>query len=133
MNQMSQDAAPRQVRAALMRKVAGDEEMFALGASIARVVEMTASDDHGAHDLAYYVVSDMALTQRILRLSNAVQYRSAGGSQVTTVSRAISLLGFDNVRKLDPLNPKLPAMAALHQQILKRYGKGGAARLRKAS
>jgi len=45
--------------------------------------------------------------------------------------QAIGLIG--NVRKLDPLNPKLPAMAALHQQILKRYGKGGAGRLRKAS
>ena len=41
--------------------------------------------------------------------------------------QAIGLIG--SVRKLDPLNPKLPAMAALHQQILKRYGKGGAARL----
>lgn len=45
--------------------------------------------------------------------------------------QVIGLIG--NVRKLDPLNPKLPAMAALHQQILKRYGKGGGARLRKAS
>jgi len=81
-----------------MRKVAGDEAMFALGASIARVIEMTSSDDQGTHDLAYYVVSDLALTQRILRLSNTVHYRAAAGTQVTTISRAISLLGFDSVR-----------------------------------
>jgi len=88
----------RKVRAALMNKVCGDEEMFALGTSVARVVEMTSSDDQGSHDLAYYVLSDVALTQRILRLSNTAQYRTVSGTTVTTISRAISLLGFDNVR-----------------------------------
>jgi len=92
------EGATRRVRAALMNKVCGDEEMFALGASIARVVEMASSDDQGTHDLAYYVVSDPALTQRILRLSNTIQYRTTSGAPVTTISRAISLLGFDNVR-----------------------------------
>ena len=92
------EGATRRVRAALMNKVCGDEEMFALGASIARVVEMASSDDQGTHDLAYYVVSDPALTQRILRLSNTIQYRTTSGAPVTTISRAISLLGFDNVK-----------------------------------
>jgi HD-like signal output (HDOD) protein len=91
-------APPRGVRAALMNKVCGDEEMFALGSSVARVVQMASSDDQGTHDLAYYVLSDVALTQRILRLSNTVQYRTASGTTVTTISRAISLLGFDNVK-----------------------------------
>jgi HD-like signal output (HDOD) protein len=86
------------VRAALMQKVCGDEDMFALGSSVARVVQMASSDDQGTHDLAYYVLSDVALTQRILRLSNTVQYRTASGTTVTTISRAISLLGFDNVK-----------------------------------
>jgi HD-like signal output (HDOD) protein len=103
---MLPDAAPppvsvpptRKVRAALMSKVCGDEDMFALGTSVARVVQMASSDDQGTHDLAYYVLSDVALTQRILRLSNTVQYRTASGTNVTTISRAISLLGFDNVK-----------------------------------
>ncbi len=89
---------PRKVRAALMSKVCGDEDMFALGSSIAQVVQMASSDDQGTHDLAYYVLSDPALTQRILRLSNAATYRTASGGNVTTISRAISLLGFDNVK-----------------------------------
>jgi len=93
-------AAPdgRRVRAALLQKVCGDDEMFALGSAIARVVQMATSDDKGTHDLAHYVLSDVALTQRILRLANTVRYRTASGTAVTTVSRAISLLGFDNVR-----------------------------------
>jgi HD-like signal output (HDOD) protein len=92
------DGPARPVRAALMQKVCGDEDMFALGSSVARVVQMADSDAHGTHDLAYFVLSDVALTQRILRLANTVQYRVAAGTAVTTVSRAISLLGFDNVK-----------------------------------
>ena len=88
----------RRVRAALLQKVCGDEDMFALGSAIARVVQMVTSEDQGTHDLAHYVLSDVALTQRILRLANTVRYRTAAGTAVTTVSRAISLLGFDNVR-----------------------------------
>ena len=88
----------RKVRASLMNKVCGDEDMFALGSSVAQVVQMASSDDQGTHQLAYYVLSDPALTQRILRLSNTAQYRTASGTNVTTISRAISLLGFDNVK-----------------------------------
>jgi HD-like signal output (HDOD) protein len=88
----------RDLRSQLLGKINGDEELFALGSSVARVVQMSTSDDQGTHDLAYYVLSDVALTQRILRLSNTVTYRSGAGMPVTTVSRAISLLGFDNVR-----------------------------------
>ena len=87
----------RKVRASLLSKVCGDDDMFALGSSVAQVVQMASSDDQGTHDLAYYVLSDPALTQRILRLSNTPIYRTASGAN-TTISRAISLLGFDNVR-----------------------------------
>jgi HD-like signal output (HDOD) protein len=88
----------RKVRESLLKKVCGDDDMFALGASVARVVQMASSEDQGTHDLAYYVLSDPALTQRILRLSNTAQYRTVSGTAVTTISRAISLLGFDNVK-----------------------------------
>ena len=88
----------RKVRASLMSKVCGDDDMFALGSSVAQVVQMASSDDQGTHELAYYVLSDPALTQRILRLSNTATYRTASGTSVTTISRAISLLGFDNVK-----------------------------------
>jgi hypothetical protein len=42
--------------------------------------------------------------------------------------RAQTLIG--GVRRLDPANAKLPALAGMHQQILKKYDKG--ARPRKA-
>jgi DNA-binding NarL/FixJ family response regulator/Tfp pilus assembly protein PilF len=39
---------------------------------------------------------------------------------------AVTLI--DSVRRLDPVNPKLPALAGLHQQILKKYDKGAHAK-----
>ena len=45
-------ADTRRVRAALLKKVCGGDEMFALGSSIARVVQMASSDDQGTQDLA---------------------------------------------------------------------------------
>jgi hypothetical protein len=39
---------------------------------------------------------------------------------------AVALI--DSVRRLDPVNPKLPALAGLHQQILKKYDKGARAK-----
>jgi HD-like signal output (HDOD) protein len=88
----------RPVRGLLLKKLCDDEGMFALGASVARVVQLVDSDDQGTHSLAYYVLSDVALTQKVLRLANTPAYRTAGGTPVTTISRAISLLGFDNVK-----------------------------------
>ena len=115
------EAATRRVRAALMQKVNGEEEMFALGSAVARVVELASSDDQGTHDLAYFVLSDLALTQRILRLSNTVQYRTVAGTVVTTVSRAIALLGFDNM--------KTTALAMLLVDTLDNGAHAGAVRV----
>lgn len=98
MSSIEPPADARRVRAALLRKVAGGPDMAALGAAIARVVGMASSDDRGTQDLTRYVLSDAALTKRILRLVNTVRYRTASGMAVTTISRAITLLGFDNVK-----------------------------------
>ncbi|WP_295997039.1 HDOD domain-containing protein [Rugamonas sp.] len=91
-------AEPRPVRGPLLKKLCGDEGLFALGVSVARVVQLADSEDQGTQSLAYYVLADVALTQKILRLANTPTYRTASSSAVTTISRAISLLGFDNVK-----------------------------------
>ncbi|BBJ22436.1 HDOD domain-containing protein [Candidatus Nitrotoga sp. AM1P] len=88
----------RNVRDALVQKLGSDVGLFALGAAVSHVVQLTASDDEAAHNLAYYVLSDVALTQKILRLSNSVSYRRVVSTPVTTISRAIFMLGFDTVK-----------------------------------
>ncbi len=82
-----------------LQRIGTDADLPALGSAVARVVQLAASDNEAVHNLAYFVLSDVALTQKILRLSNAVRYRTVtGGKPVTTISRAIFLLGFDTIK-----------------------------------
>jgi HD-like signal output (HDOD) protein len=91
-------AEARHARDLLLQKISEDTCLPALGSSVSRVIQLASSDDEAVHHLAYFVLSDVALTQKILRLSNTVCYRTVYGSQVTTVSKAIFLLGFDTVK-----------------------------------
>ena len=93
---ISDDA--RAARDSLLRKIAAEADLPALGSSVARVVQLASSDDDSVRELAHFLLSDVALTQKILRLSNTVCYRTASGVPVTTISRAIFLLGFDTVK-----------------------------------
>ncbi|GAB3544080.1 HDOD domain-containing protein [Noviherbaspirillum agri] len=61
---------------------------------------MTSSNDEAVRNLAHFILSDVALTQKILRIANTVSYRTASGTSVTTVSKAIFLLGFDTVKTI---------------------------------
>jgi HD-like signal output (HDOD) protein len=87
-----------QTRARLIKKFGSDGDLLSLGVATARVVELTSSDGEAAKALAYYVLADVALTQKILRLANTVTYRSVANTPITTISRAIFVLGFDMVK-----------------------------------
>ncbi len=89
---------PQFTRDELLQKIAGDPNLPALGSSVSQVVALASSSDEAVRNLAHFVLSDAALTQKILRLANTVAYRTASGAQVTTISRAIFLLGFDAVK-----------------------------------
>lgn len=82
----------------LLQKIGAESDLPSLGSSVSRVVEMASSGDEAIRDLAHFILSDVALTQRILRIANTVIYHAATGTPVTTVSRAIFLLGFDTVK-----------------------------------
>jgi hypothetical protein len=80
------------VRDALVRKLRSDVGLFALGSSVSRVVQITASDHKATNNFKQCVLSDVALTQKILRLSNSASYRWGSSTPVTTISRAILIL-----------------------------------------
>ncbi len=86
------------VRDALLQKITSDSALPALGSSICQVIQLASSGDEAVRNLAHYVLSNAGLTQKMLRLANAVAYRAASGGQVTTISKAIFLLGFDAVK-----------------------------------
>lgn len=93
------DAGAGSVAQQFLRRIGADSDLPALGSAVARVVQLASSDNEAVHNLTYFVLSDVALTQKILRLANTSIYRSVtGGKPVTTISRAIFLLGFDTIK-----------------------------------
>jgi len=78
--------------------VQNDPDLPALGASISRIVQLSSSDDESVRKLAYFVLSDVSLTQKILRLSNSVSFRGASSKAITSITKAIFLLGFNTVK-----------------------------------
>ena len=85
-------------RERLLEKIRADQSLPTLGVAINKVVQITSSGEDSVSDLAHFILSDVALTQKILRLSNTIAYRTLGGVSVTTISRAIFLLGFDTIK-----------------------------------
>ena len=76
-----------------------DQEMPALCSTI-KILEKLAKDDVSSlGTLGKSVMHDNALTSKILRVANSATY-SKGNSQITTVSRATVVLGFDNIRSI---------------------------------
>jgi HD-like signal output (HDOD) protein len=90
--------AAQTARSRLFARLAGQRDLPTLGAAVTRTVQLASSDREPLQALANFVLSDMALTQRVLRLANSVCYRPANDAPVTTVSKAILLMGFETVR-----------------------------------
>ena len=67
-----------------------------LSQSVRSAVTAMSSDDYDFTALVNVVLSDFALTQRVIRLANSAMYASFGGN-VTTVSRALLILGMEAV------------------------------------
>jgi len=89
---------PASQRERLLRTINEESDLPTLGVAIAKVIEITSSGEDSVTRLAHFVLSDVGLTQKILRLSNTVQYRTSSGAAVTTISRSIFLLGFNTVK-----------------------------------
>jgi eukaryotic-like serine/threonine-protein kinase len=68
----------------------------AMAQTVGSVSALTSSEDTSISALADTVLQDYGLAQKLLRLVNTLAYAQHG--QVTTVSRAVLLMGFDRVR-----------------------------------
>ena len=73
----------------------------ALSDSVARIQRVANSEDDSISDLTHEILKDVALTHKLLRLVNSVNYAQASrGGSISTVSRAVSLVGFNAVRNM---------------------------------
>lgn len=84
----------------LLRRMRLKSDFPALSGSISAVNRIAGSAETESNAiLAGAVLKDVALTNKILRVVNSAVYRQHGGP-VSTVSRAVMILGFEAVRNL---------------------------------
>lgn len=100
---------------ALMGRMRQNHDFPVLGAALERVLAVASSDEHSLDDLSREVLGDVALTQQLLRLVNSAHYAQAARGAVTTVSRAVSLVGFNGVRDLALKQKRLEHMPHARQ------------------
>lgn len=84
----------------LLRRMRHKSDFPALSDSVSNINKITASEKESINQLSTAILKDFALTNKILRLVNSVHYRQAGAGNISTVSRAVIVLGFDAVRNI---------------------------------
>jgi serine/threonine protein kinase len=84
----------------LLRRMRHKSDFPALSDAVANIQRVAASDNESVNSLAAEILKDVALTHKLLRLVNSVSFQHAGGGTISTVSRAIALIGFAGVRNM---------------------------------
>ena len=84
----------------LLRRMRHKSDFPALSESVSTINKITESDKGNISSLSNMILKDFSLTNKILRLVNSVYYRQAGGGSISTISRAVLVLGFDAVRNI---------------------------------
>ncbi len=83
----------------LLRRMRHKSDFPALSDSVARIQRVANSENQSIGNLAGEILKDVALTNKLLRLVNTAHFSSAAGS-VSTISRAVALIGFAGIRNL---------------------------------
>ncbi len=84
----------------LLRRMRHKSDFPALSDSVSAINRLTNSDKESINNLSNTILRDYALTAKILRIVNSPVYRQAGGGSISTVSRAVVVLGFDSIRNV---------------------------------
>ncbi len=103
----------------LVKRMRHASNFPALSQSIGAINRVTSGDEQSIQKLTDVLLRDFAMTNKLLRTVNSSGFRNFGGN-VSTISRAVMILGFDAVRNL-----AVTLMLLEHMQ-----NKGQAARLR---
>lgn len=82
----------------LLRRMRHKSDFPAMSGSIMRIQSISSSDRESVATLTNEILKDVALTNKLLRLVNTPQY--ARGGTISTVSRAVTLVGFNGIRNM---------------------------------
>ncbi len=84
----------------LLHRMSASSDFPSLSSAVTRIQRIAASDTESLASLAGEILKDVALTQRLLRMVNTVHYSRPGGGGISTVSRAVALVGFAGIRNM---------------------------------
>ena len=82
----------------LLRKMRHKSDFPAMSDSVIRIHGIVSSDKESVGSLTNEILKDVALTNKLLRLVNSAHYAHSGS--ISTVSRAVNLIGFNGVRNM---------------------------------
>ena len=83
----------------VLKRMRQQSDFPAMSESIMRVQALAGSETESIQGLTNEILKDVALTQKLLRLVNSAEFAQTGGG-ISTVSRAVSLVGFGGIRNL---------------------------------
>lgn len=83
----------------LLRRMRSKSDFPAMSAIIHEINKIVASESEGSSKLAQVILQDFSLTNKLLKLVNTVSYAQFGG-QINTISKAVSIIGFESVRNI---------------------------------
>ncbi len=84
----------------LLRRMKFKSDFPALSASVSRVQALSDSESDSMQQLCEEILKDVALTQKLLRVVNTAHYRRAASDPISTISRAVALIGIGGVRNM---------------------------------
>ncbi|EXI85649.1 MAG: Serine/threonine-protein kinase PrkC [Candidatus Accumulibacter sp. BA-94] len=84
----------------LLRRMRHKSDFPALSESVSAINRITTAENQSVSQLANTILKDFSLTNKILRMVNSAYYQQAGGGNISTVSRAVVVLGLDAVRSM---------------------------------
>ncbi len=83
----------------LLLRIQHKSNFPALSQTISTINRIAASDDESIQALSSALLKDFSLTNKLLRMVNSPAYTQFGG-KISTISRAVMILGFEAVRNL---------------------------------
>ena len=84
----------------LLRRMRHKTDFPALSSAVGRIQRVANSERESLASLSNEILKDVALTNKLLRMVNSAHFSQAAGGGVSTVSRAVALVGFAGIRNM---------------------------------
>ncbi|MEW5744357.1 MAG: HDOD domain-containing protein [Nitrospirota bacterium] len=95
---MQQESRQSTIKDVILARLQQHSDFPAMSSTISLLNQFRSSEETSVSEFANVILRDYALTSKILKIVNSVNYSQFG--EVTTISRAIILLGFENIKNL---------------------------------